>query len=224
MTKTALSAAVSSTFKEQRLSNPIKGAKYREYAIEFAKIWPVGSGLTWEEFCDWAFTKGLLDFPQPTQEELRSEGKQSDVWLAHLQRRHQVKQNLNKASQHSDMISHGGAFSIESVRGKLLVKDVASVIAQCDVATRINSLAQTKTKQLDYLYQSTDWATLPPHERALAEALRDDLDDWVMVIDLQAKQHEKKFAKLTSRVKHLVDSGSIHPTNGGISGLLTNDD
>lgn len=238
-------SSVVNALPEQVESNPIRGAKYKDNAIEFAKKWPIGTSLTWKEFCEWAHSKNLLPTTQPdlhlieagikAENEKRmklgkdpedSSPRRSNAWLAHLQRRHQARMNLNKAAQHSSMIecNPGGAFSIESIGGVLMVKDVAKVMAEGTAAKRIKSLANTKRKQLEYLFQSTDWAQLPPHERAIAESLKDDIDDWVSIIDLQAKQHEAKFAKLQSRLSSLVAIGDIMPQNGGIMKLLESEE
>ena len=196
-------------------SNPIKGAKFRDHAVEFSKQWAIGSKLTWEEFSNWAQEQGLLDsVPEEGSD------KQSDEWLAYLQRRHQVRMNINKAAEHSDMIGRGGAYSVVASGGALLVKSAASALATAKSADRIAQLATTKRKQLEHLYQSTDWSQIPSHEMAMAEGLMIDLTNWIEVINLQAKQHETKFSLLQGKIRKLVENGTLLPSSDEISGFI----
>ena len=143
-----------------KAANPRRGAQYRDDAIEFAKLYPIGSTLTWDEFLDFAIDRGIIAIETlPTEEEAAD--KQSNAWLAHLQRRHQVRASLNKASAHPAMIPYGGAFTIEPSGGGLVVRSTAQAIAASDAPSRIASLATSKRQKLEYLIQSTDWSQLP---------------------------------------------------------------
>ena len=205
---------------ESKKENPRRGAAMRSAAIDFTKRWPIGSSLTWDEFTGWAVEHRLLD-AIPSGEDM--EDKQSNAWLAHLQRRHQIRNNLNKASAHSELIPYGGAFVVSAIGGALVVRSTAAEIAEGEVPKRIRSLANTRRKKLEYLIQSTDWSQLPPHEQAIAEALRDDIDFFVRGIELGAESLETKFSKLRNRISGMIADGRVSPTNGGISGLLKED-
>jgi len=204
-----------------KAANKRRGAEYRDDAIEFAKQYPIGSTLTWDEFTQFSIDQGIIDVASlPTEEEAAD--KQSNAWLAHLQRRHQVRTSLNKASAHPAMIPYGGAFVIEPSGGGLVVRSTAQAMAANDAPRRIASLATSKRQKLEYLIQSTDWSQLPAHERGLAEAVRRDIDDWVEVVNLQATQLERKFVDLGHHLNKLVAIGQVQATNGGITGLLSN--
>jgi hypothetical protein len=225
MSKDPLALAIAESLGASRNpvkpANKLRGAAYRDSAIEFSKLYPAGSTLTWDQLLQFALSQNLIDVGSlPTEEDAAD--KQSNSWLAHLQRRHQVRSKLNKASSHPAMIPYGGAFTIEPSGGGLVVRTAAQAIAASDAPTRIASLATSKRQKLEYLIQSTDWSQLPPHERGLAEAVRRDIDDWVEVVNLQAKQLERKFIDLGHHLNKLVAIGEVQSRNGGIKGLLSN--
>jgi hypothetical protein len=227
MTKNALSESIAATLgspdKPVKPANPRRGAGYRDAAIDFIQLYPVGSTLTWDEFAQFAIENDLLDIASlPTEEEMAD--KQSNGWLAYLQRRHQARAKLNNACAHPALIPYGGAFTVEASKGALVVRSTASALAESDAPQKIATLATTKRKKIEYLIQSTDWSLLPPHERALAESVRDDIDNFVALVDLQATQLQNKFTKLRHNISQLVKVGQVKPVNGGISGLLENDD
>lgn len=204
-------------------ANARRGAEYRDDAIAFAQLYPVGVTLTWDEFLDFAIGRGIIDSASlPTEGEAAD--KQSNAWLAHLQRRHQIRSKLNKASAHPKLIPHGGAFIIEPSGGGLVVRSTTQALAENDAPRRIASLATSKRRKLEYLIQSTDWSQLPPHERGLAEVLRDDISDWVDMVNLRAEQLERKFTNLGHQLNKLVELGEVQPQNGGIAKLLSSDD
>src|SRR5690349_4656093 len=77
-------------------ANPRRGAGHTDTALMFLRDHPVGETLTPEKFDEWAQRLGLLNVPTGAP-------KQSDAWLAHLQRRHQLRYNINKAATHPRM-------------------------------------------------------------------------------------------------------------------------
>jgi hypothetical protein len=206
--------------------NPRRGASYRDFAIAFRKQWAPGDVLTWTEFCAWAVDIGLMDEPEPTEPDgAPLADKRSTIWLAHLQRRHQARSSLNKAASHSTMQPYGGAYVLETLsqqHGTMVVRSVVSALAQAEAARQVESLAITKRKQLGYLLQSADWSVLPPHEKAFAEALYDDIDYFVGGVARSAEHLQKKFSNLQRRLAALVESGQLRLANGGVRALLEN--
>lgn len=202
-----------------RPANLRRGASYRDAAIDFIKKWPLQSHLTWEEFCLWAYEEGLLEELPPKHAD-----KKSKEWLAHLQLRHQAKTNLNKAASHPSMIPYGGAFFIASSAGGLFVRSTAQQMIEGGLTKSVGDLANTKRKQLEYLIQSTDWAQLPEPTRNTVEDLKDDLDNWIARVSLDAEHMENRLSKLKGRLDRMVKSGDVKALNGGIAGLLESDD
>lgn len=191
--------------------NPLRGANHVDAAMAFVAEFPIGSILSPERFDDWAHKKGFLNVPDGAR-------KSSDAWLAHLQRRHQLHYNINKAATHRRM---DVPFAVEFVRnGMWEVRPPHISIAKTKITQRVESLLGTKRKQLDYLMQSADWNVLPPHERIFAESLYDDLDMYQQQIELHTRNLSNKFSKLESKIKRAVESGEIKPQNGGIRRLL----
>lgn len=91
------------------------------------------------------------------------------------------------------------------------------------VPAKIASLVGTKRKQLAYLMQSADWDNLPPHERAVAETIYDDIEQFSIETVSRADFISKKLSKLEHRLRMAVDAGSLRPRNGGLKQLLSPD-
>jgi hypothetical protein len=167
---------------------------------------------------------GLMEEPEPQEADGGPIGdKRSTVWLAHLQRRHQARSSLNKAASHSMMQPYGGAYVMETLsqqHGTMIVRSVVSALMQAEAARQVESLAQTKRKQLGYLIQSADWNMLPPHERAFAEALYDDIDFFVEGVTSSGKHLERKFSGLQRRLLDLVRTGQLQLANGAVKALI----
>lgn len=200
-------------------ANILRGAGYRDAAIDFIKKWPIQSHLTWDEFCGWAYQNGLLNELPPRDAE-----KGSKDWLAHLQLRHQARANLNKAAAHPSMIPYGGAFIVAASAGGLFVRSTAQQMVEGGLTDSVGKLANTKRKQLEYLIQSTDWAQLPMATRNTVEDLKDDLDNWIARVSLDAQHMEHRLSKLKGRLDRMVQTGEVIAVNGGIAGLLGSDD
>lgn len=196
-------------------ANEKRGHNYHPLALQFLKEFPIGTVLSPEQFDSWAQHKGQLNVPEKAQ-------KKSDAWLAHLQRRHQLRYNINKAGTHPRMYESGSiAFTIDGAGpGTWEVRAPHTAIGQHELPARIVSLTKTKRRQLAYLMQSADWSVLPPHERMIAEALYDDIDTFEKVVDLQSQQLTMKFEKLEGKIRRAMAQGQLQSTNGGISGLL----
>jgi hypothetical protein len=206
-------------FAIEKLSPGI-GKRYRQAAKDFIIYYPIGSQLTWDEFTQFAVNYGLLDTALlPSQQDMQN--KQSDAWLAHLQRRHQARAKINNSARHDVMNDYGGAYTIEASGGALIVRSTAVALAENTAAKKIKSLSSTKKNQLNRLMQSTDWDQLPPHEKGLAETISIDIDNFVARIVLESNQLEQKFRRVAHRLSSLVQTGQINAPNGGITGLLT---
>lgn len=192
-------------------ANPRRGAGYEDQAIEFLKSFPIGTALSAEAFDEWAQLNGYLDVPVGAP-------KKSDEWMAHLQRRHQFRYSLNKAAAHPRMKT---PFVIEADGlCVFVVNAVHTAISEDKRFRKIQSVAETKRKQLCHLMQSADWAALPPHYLSLAESIFDDIDMFRDEIALKADGLARKFDKLSHKLKIAVERGEIKPRNGGIRGII----
>src|SRR4051812_16127758 len=112
-------------------ANPRRGANYETEAAAFVRAFPVGTTLTAEAFDGWAQDKGLLKVPASAK-------KKSDAWLAHLQRRHQLRYSINTAGTHPRMDT---PFIIEAVGQNIWeVRSPETAIARNQTVERIKSL------------------------------------------------------------------------------------
>lgn len=191
------------------------GKSYHQIALLFAKAFQIGAELTPEIFDTWAHQNGYLNAPENAP-------KKSDVWLAHLQRRHQLRYNINQAATHPRMYESGAvAFTIDAVGpAKWEVRAPQIAVTKEDLPGRILSLTKTKRKRLRYLMQSADWNALPPHERLLAETLFDDITRFEQLVDLECNGLSAKFFKLESKLRKAMEVGEIKSANGGIRGFI----
>lgn len=192
-------------------ANPRRGAGHEDKAIQFVRDFPVGTTLTAEEFDSWAQGHGFVRPPKSTD-------KQSDGWQAYLQRRHQLKDGITKASTHPRMDT---PFIIETLAmGVWEVRSPYRAISRTKMFDKIESVAVTRRKQLLYLMQSADWSVLPPHEKAFAESLMDDIDMFRQRLELEAEGLSNKFMKLERKLRKGVEEGQIQIRNGGIKGII----
>lgn len=192
-----------------------RGIGYTEIAKEFLRDHPVGSVLSASAFDQWLADHELLIIPNPDLP------KNSDGWLGHLQRRHIIRGRINNSATHPRMRDEGAdAFIITATRGGFEVRSPNVAAAKTELAKKVATLAETKRKQLAYLMQSADWPNIPPHERAVAEAIYDDIEAFAEDTRISADRISRKLAKLEHRVRQAMDAGHITSTNGGIKQLL----
>lgn len=196
-----------------------RGRSYHEQAVQFIKDFPIGVTLTNEQFDAWAFSHGFIEkLPAPDTD------KKSDEWLAHLTRRNQLRTNLFKASTHPNMMEAGSVCFVITMMGNgaMIVEAPQTAIEKTEFATKLETLVCTKRRQLGYLMQSVDFTKLPPHQKALAENLYDELSDWNRVVQLQTELFDTRMHKLIRNIALGVKSGEIKPENHAIHALLGN--
>lgn len=199
-------------------ANDRRGVGYTEVAVEFVKNHPIGTLLTTDEFDTWSHNRKLLMVPS------KDAPKNSDAWLGHLQRRHIVRGRLNKAATHPRMTEMGSTpFVLVAHAGGFEVRAPHTAIGKAELPRKFKTLVETKRKQLQYLMQSADWPALPPHERAVAETIHDDIDNFADDVNIAADRISRKLAKLEHRIQKGIDAGSIVPANGGFKQLLAPD-
>jgi hypothetical protein len=197
-------------------ANSLRGREYHELAIAFLDDFPVGGpAFSIMKFDEWAHRRGLLNVPFGAM-------KKSDAWLAHLQRRHHLRYNINKAAAHTRMSEAGAEpYIIESVRQDFLeVRPLHRAISENSIGERLESLVKTKRRQLSYLMQSADWEQLPPHERVVAEVIYDDISAFGSRVTFEADQITGKLRRLEARLKLALQRGELKASNGGVAALL----
>ena len=187
--------------------NPLRGLNWDEVARQFIKDFPHGTLLNAEQFDKWAWKHGYV--PEP-----KGLGKKTDGWLAHLQRRHILRYNMNKAGTHSRMEEF--AFTLDKIDGALYeVRTPQLAIHRHDVLKRVTCLLKVKQKRLKYLFQSADWAHIPPFDRALAEEIYDELQHFRNTVEMNVVHLETRFERLNQKLRKL----KLENSNGGIKRL-----
>lgn len=198
------------------VANKQRGAKYHALAVAFVSVFPIGSRLDAEKFDEWAEDNRLLVVPP------NDASKKSDAWMAHLQRRHMLRYNINKAATHPRMTEKGSVpFVIDTIStGEYEVRAPQEAMYAPTLPQRVDSLTKTRRKQLDHLMQSTDWKQLPAYYKANANRLYDDIDAFESEVDLKSRNLIKKFTGLQADLTAAVASGEITPSNGGVRAVI----
>lgn len=207
--------STTSSSPAERVANPRRGQPRHDDAVAFVEAYPIGSKLTVDEFDAWAGSRGLFVVPSDVP-------KSSDQWMAHLQRRHQLRYSINVSGAHPRMIERGHPpFVVETASlGKLVVRSPEEAIRRNRVAQAVDALISTKKRQLRYLMESADWAALPQVERNIAEEIYDDIDGFREEIEVKTRRLNAKFMRLETTLRRGIESGAVQPRNGGIRALI----
>lgn len=197
-------------------AHPMRGKNHEDIAVAFVTAFPVGSVLSPDEFDSWTQHAGILNVPTGAP-------KTSDAWKAHLQRRHELRYNINKAGPHPRMADRGVTpFVIDYAGGKKWeVRTPHESISRSGLPRKLEMLVSSHRRRLRYLMQSEDWDALSPYARVAAEALYDDITNFAQMTDVLAGQLAAKFSRLEANIKRAVESGETTPRNGGITMLLS---
>jgi hypothetical protein len=179
---------------------------YHSHAVAFIKKFPLGDKLTHEKFDDWAIRRDLLKEP-------RSRSSDSDAWLAHLQRRHQVRYQINSAGLSPRMRDDGHpTFVIQRTSSHIYeVMAAHKAIITHDTARKVQSLARTKRKQVLKLMQGVNFDQLEPYMKAFVESLADEAMQFRDRIELEAELLHTKYVRLARRLEDLVAAGRLQP-------------
>ena len=213
--KTGISTVTKATEALWPSANPLRGAGYHELAVKFVRNFPIGTTVTIEKFDRWAHDHGYYSVPFEAP-------KQSDVWLAHLTRRNQLRQNLYKASTHPRMYENGGKCFVlnNSGVGAMIVDSASTALEQPQFASKLSTLIGTKRKQLSFLMQSADLDQMQPWQKSVAETLFDDIEQWNKEVIDRTDYLDRKFGKLVAQIKHDIAVGTVVPVNHGLLQLV----
>jgi hypothetical protein len=113
------------------------------------------------------------------------------------------------------------SFLIAAVANGFEVRSPHTAASKSELTKRLASLTVTKRKQLAYLMQSTDWAVLPPHERAIAETIYDDIVALEEDTGKSTERISKKLSRLEMRLAEALNRGDFSTSNGGLAHLLS---
>jgi hypothetical protein len=200
-------------------ANPRRGESYHAHALDFAAHFPVGSELTQDAFAGWARSRGLLNTLPPL-----NAPKDSDEWLAHLQRRHTIRVALNSAASHPRMQEGDKEpFFVHSIADNTLKVDRADASFNTfagKVPGRQQSLFKRQKKQLRYLRESVDFDQLLPVVQLQVDQIAGMIDDFESEFDVKARNLSRRFETLQHNIQLQVERGELVPKNGGIKQLL----
>lgn len=188
-------------------------------AKRFLAEYPIGALLKPEEFDEWARKHGLLNSPPPDVP------RNSDIWLAHLQRRHQFRYHLNRVAMRPLVGNEEDRtpFVIEMAgggTGLLEVRTPAMAVSKNRIATRVSSLVVTKRRQLQQLLKSADWTALPPYEKIFAETLYRSIDRFAKRTLDDSNELNEQFQELAAKLRAAIEIGAVKSMNHGIAGIL----
>lgn len=205
------------------IAHPRRGMKYHDLAVEFAKAFPIGSTLRWDQFSEWqetvaksmkpdeAHALGLYAIPSTTD-------TATAEWRQHLDQRHALRYDLNKAAAHPRMINAVGyAFHIDIHVHKhmLIVNTVqSSVIIHNNIPKAIESVFRTKRRALRHLQQAINFPLLAPHERMAILEHGHDLDGFQRILAVQVELMMARHERLRIMIARKVEAGDLSNSNG----------
>lgn len=195
-------------------SHPKLGASYHESACAFIKQFPIGTMMTVQDFDAWVIEHGMAAPPTSTE-------KNSEGWLAFLQRRFQAKTNLNKAGAHERM-THAGLspFCIYQLgQGRLEIRKPFDAVMSGRMAQEVNTLVNTKYRRVKQLIQSIDLQELPPANQVMVMNLATNIEDFKNRVNYETDQLNTKYQRLRDDLRRLVMIGAVQTKNGGIKAL-----
>lgn len=179
-----------------RKANDRRGVKYDDLAKQFVKDYPIGSVLKTVDLDIWLQNHGLLIRPP------NDTPKDSDAWLGHLQRRHIMRNNINKAATHPRLLEEGFTpFSIDAHDGGFQVHAPQESMVEGRLPKKIESIVKTKKKYLTYLMQSTDWASMTENEHNLIEGLHAAIQGFARHVNVSADVLDQEFARVKGRIE-----------------------
>lgn len=187
--------------KPLRTANPRRGLPYHEMAKLFLADFPIGSQLLVSDFDDWAFKCDFLDRPG-------CDDKQSDSWKAHLQRRHELKKNILKASNHPRMMEDGFTpFTIEVYPGNpgfWEVQDAYTPIVDNRIEKSVGNLLARETRDLEYAVQSLEGRTIPETLQSKIWDVLESKDDFLSQVVLSEGIIRRKLTRINRELKALA--------------------
>jgi hypothetical protein len=200
-----------------------RGLTHNQMAQQFVAEFPLGTKLSISQFDDWAHRNAFLTVPP------EGTSKNSDAWKAHIQRRHELRHNLNLASTHPrmddkaftlDKISEGPGSRSNTGDAMYEVRTPPIAMRTADFHKKIRQYTDKKFRtQFRYLMQSTVWQQLSDYERDATIDLYDDLRQFndnikIVTAGISAKIDRlcKRLAareslKLNSAVQAILEAG-----------------
>jgi hypothetical protein len=201
-------------------SDPRKGDRHKHVAVRFAVQFPVGTTLTVDEFDLWCESEGLLTVPPSPV------AKSSDAWLAHLQRRHQIKHGLNQALTHARMNAVGGVqpcriVSVSTPGGRRFeVLNLTDAVSNNKMAKSVTSLTKTHRTRILYAMQAADWEMVPAIDRLRLQMIFDHIEGYGDLITSEGERLTRRIDAAIRSIEHLVQSGLL-PASSGVRAALT---
>lgn len=184
-------------------AHPLRGANYEETACRFLRDYPIGSRLSSDAFGNWAQRRGLIDAPQNVSIHSRT-------WKAYVRDRSYLRHKINRAAAHPRMDT---PFVIVVVTpGLLMVCALHDAIGKDPIMDRIESLFETRKREIAYKFQSIDWSSAAPSQFEDAKSIFEDLDNIRDQIDLQARHFRRKIDRLESKMRKAIEGSRSVPT------------
>jgi hypothetical protein len=145
-----------STIAFTKEANPRRGVNHKDAAKLFSKRFGIGSRFTNDSFDSWAFENSLLDRPLDRD-------KKSPGWMAHVQKRCALRDNIRTAGTHPRMGDL--AFTLESQGGNWWqVMSPADTVIGTQIVERIESSINTKFASIEHAIQAIDLKNVNPIE------------------------------------------------------------
>jgi hypothetical protein len=184
-------------------ANPRKGKAHLDSSLKFIARFPIGTTLSADEFDVWAHDEKLLAVPFgcPTT---------SDAWKVHVAKRQTRRCRINVSGVHPRLLHEGATPFVIDWQGRDLyeVNSPETSLLLVGAYPKFVQTLQSKRSQIARLYQGVDFNRLPPHHRAYAEQMYEDVDALADAFTSQIGLITQRFAKFKGRVeRYLIEAG-----------------
>lgn len=190
-------------------------SSYHKHAIALLQTYKLDSIITHGEFDDWAIKRDILKKPSSTE-------PGSDGWLAHVQRRHQLRYLINKAASNPRIRNEAGIepYVIERIgTDQYHIRRLHIAVLLNKVAERVQSYMMNKQIKFEAMMEAMDWSQISPYIKMNAENQIQDITGLGEITTLMLKMHDQKCARFLGQLVVLIKDGAI-PNTPEIDNLI----
>jgi hypothetical protein len=180
-------------------------SSYYRHAITLLQTFKLDSIITHGDFDKWAIKCGILKPPSSTEQG-------SDGWLAHIQRRHQVRYAINNAASNLRMREEAGVepYVIERVgTDQYHIRRLHIAVLLNKATERVQSYMMNKQILFEDMVNVMDWSQISPYIKMNAEYQIQDLETISRMTTTMLEIHDQKCARFIDQLVKMMNDGRI---------------
>jgi hypothetical protein len=191
-------------------ANPQRGAVHMDHAVAFAKLFPINTRISVEQWDNFLSMRNLLTIPNT--------GPGSDAWTGHVMRRNRLRKYINQAAQHPNILVNYGTqpYRIDILgqpnqygQAAYIVKATFDIAIADEIGRYIERKIGVKRKQLDVALQGIDINDLTPVEKHAVEQAFMDGDWLARSVRFAAQEYANRMTLVTKMVMSIKSKTSL---------------